>query len=149
MITTTTQITTMETTTQITTMSTTPTFFTSPTMTTFQTPIDCCTIVELTLNNDAFESQSSRAGIYTYDGISNGFDHWIMDSNNGLQFIWYVSQHGWNVGPNPFGDEAGIVGLTELTCPTNQTIEWQYCNGTDLIASSDIILECMGTSSLL
>ena len=114
--------------------------------------VGCCTTIELTLMNAAFENQGSRQGYYQI--AADPYDGKVYYTK-GTKGIWFVSQHGqWIIGSlNVLGKNVGgLYATSDSFCPNNVTNagdEWKYYDSdtkTWIVAVNDIQIECMPIS---
>ena len=111
-------------------------------------PNDCQNLT-VTLQNEVFEEQGSRQGIYHVTGLVNEKPLWI--SNKSGQAIWYIQEwDDWAIGPL---ENVGstIRGLGTINggdiFPFNiASDKWQYWDGQLWVDSAinDIIIRCTG-----
>ena len=91
----------------------------------------------VTLKGQAKSSQSSVAGIYTLEPKPiNDKSYWLQ--NSGSNAIWCRKDGIWAIGS--LGDIGDILSFDKLSSPEEATT-WHYWNGSNFIASDDILVE--------
>ena len=117
---------------------------------------DCCTTLNLTLSNAAYDKQGKyqRAGEYSMVRNKNGENYWVKTDGEHQQAIWYNPEFKeWNIGDkiNLNTSTRGIasIGNVITKCPSDEENSWQYWdeNIKEMVPStsgSDIQLKCSG-----
>ena len=106
-----------------------------------------CQVLKVELKNDAYESQSSRDGIYKLSSTVNGRRSWTKSKS---QAIWYVPEYtDWGIGSleKIGGTLRGIASVANNDVDDPQYIDpskWKYySDGAWRQGGNDIIVECI------
>ena len=102
-----------------------------------------CSIVIVTLNNDALASQGSSQGIYQIADPINGKQSWTLDP----YAIWYQSEYDvWIIGNmENIGEAVAVFYANDDSGGLDDTNnQWYYNDGSSWIPASanDIFINC-------
>ena len=107
----------------------------------------CCSKIEVTFSSHAKSSHGSKEGIYTRDGMINGYDYWINADDD--RAIWYnPPAKDWSIGDK---DDLGknLQGLmtvenfdkNEANCPTGNH-KWEFVHNGEWTETNDVLVKC-------
>ena len=108
---------------------------------------ECCTNLELSLENDASANQGQRAGNYEIQAEKvNDRNVWKRD--DGQYVVWFNNNTDqWTIGSS-VGSGGGIFGPANSECPNEVGSQWTYyvvgSSNTFLDGGNDVSLKCEG-----
>ena len=121
---------------------------------------ECCENLEVSLKNDAFQSQGfDYEGNYEIQPFTfNGRNVWSRDvgSNGNRNVLWFSinvfvdtqPQEEWVIGPSVGNGGIGVMfGPGSFKCPNEVGTQWKYVDfATDAIqdGGNDVSVKCQG-----